>query len=78
MNDNARPRRARVVQDFLERKSIERMDWQARSPDLNPMEYMWNELKVRFFEIVSCNPELSRSLEPCWSKNGQAYTLETK
>ena len=23
------------------------MDWSARSPDLNPIEHMWNELQVR-------------------------------
>jgi hypothetical protein len=40
MDDNARPHRARVVQDFLEMESIERMDWPARSHDLNPIELM--------------------------------------
>ena len=47
MDDNARPHRARVVQDYLERETIERMDWPARSPDINPIEHMWNELQVR-------------------------------
>jgi GH43 family beta-xylosidase len=32
MDDNARPHRARVVLDYLERESIEDMDWSARSP----------------------------------------------
>jgi hypothetical protein len=42
---NARSHKARVVQDFLEGKSIEDMDWPARSPDLNPTEHTWNELQ---------------------------------
>jgi hypothetical protein len=46
MVDKARPNRARVVQDYLEWESIERMDWSARSPDINPIKHMWNELQV--------------------------------
>jgi len=30
MDDNAIARRARIVQDYLQRETIERMDWPAR------------------------------------------------
>jgi hypothetical protein len=46
MDDNACPHRAKVVQDYLEWVSIEHIDWPARSPDLNPIDLMWNELQV--------------------------------
>ena len=39
MDDNARPHRARVVEDYLQQETIVRMDWPARSPDLNPIEH---------------------------------------
>ena len=39
MDDNARPHRARVVQQYLQTETIDRMDWPARSPDLNPTEH---------------------------------------
>ena len=39
MDDNARPHRARVVTDYLETETIERMDWPSLSPDLNPIEH---------------------------------------
>ncbi|GFS85209.1 transposable element Tcb2 transposase [Trichonephila clavipes] len=35
MNDNARPHRARIVEEYLEDHGLERMEWPARSPDLN-------------------------------------------
>ena len=38
MDDNSRPHRARVVNDYLWGYGIERLDWPSRSPDLNPIK----------------------------------------
>ncbi|KFM72421.1 hypothetical protein X975_15941, partial [Stegodyphus mimosarum] len=38
MDDNARPHRADIVDDYLESKGIVRMAWPAYLPDLNPIE----------------------------------------
>ncbi|GFY10049.1 transposable element Tcb2 transposase [Trichonephila clavipes] len=44
MDDNARPHRVLLVDEFLESEDIRRMDWPARSLDFNPTEDGWNAL----------------------------------
>ena len=45
--DNARPHVARVCQDFLANNNIAPLAWPPYSPDLAPIEHMWDELDRR-------------------------------
>lgn len=79
MHDNARPHVARIVTDYLQEVNIRVLDWPACSPDLNPIEHVWDYLyrRVRAGNILAANlEELYQHLNAEWQNMDQVY-LET-
>ena len=55
MDNNVIFHRAHVTNAFLELETMVRMDWPARSPDLNPIKHAW--------DIIQC-AILARPVKP--------------
>ena len=45
--DNARPHVARVVRAYLTQQNVDLLPWPAVSPDLSPIEHVWDEMERR-------------------------------
>ncbi|GFV31074.1 transposable element Tcb2 transposase [Trichonephila clavipes] len=71
MDDNATFHRTLAVQDCLDNEGIQRLVWPARSPDLNPIENVWDALwrQVAGRNYPSTNKNtLIRALTEEWDK----------
>ena len=45
MQDGAPCHRSKVVKEFLMKNRVKVLDWPGNSPDLNPIENLWSQMK---------------------------------
>ncbi|GFX87836.1 DDE_3 domain-containing protein [Trichonephila clavipes] len=62
--DDARPHTTRVAQDFL--RHFQTLPWPTHSPDLSPVEHVWNQLRL---QIPSCHSvhDLESAVQDLWA-----------
>ena len=69
MDDNARAHRARITNRYLEQAAVVRLDWPARSPDLNPIEHAWDMLQISSRQVQPATlRELREALIEEWAQ----------
>ena len=74
MQDNARPHTANVTRRFFERHDVTLLPHPPNSPDLNPIEHIWDEMerRLRHREEQPHNlNELGEALRQIWNESPQ-------
>ncbi|GFY00168.1 DDE_3 domain-containing protein [Trichonephila clavipes] len=62
--DNARPHTAGVAKDVL--RHFQTLPWPARSPDLSPVEHVWDQLKRQMSSCHSIH-DLELAVQDLWA-----------
>ena len=74
-HDNDPKRTAGLVKDWLKQKKIETLNWPPFSPDMNPIEHLWDELERRMKKHHPKNKEeLKEILLKEWNNIGTDVT----
>ena len=73
VQDNARIHTSRAVRTFLADHQITTLDWPAYSPDLNPIEHLWWQLKRRMNKFY---PQYNNYSETQEQWDGFCYALK--
>lgn len=72
-HDNDPKHTSGVVKNFLAKEKIRVLEWPAQSPDLNPIEHLWNELGKAVGPLKhSCRQDLIDHLNKKWQEISSA------
>ncbi|XP_008284192.1 enhancer of polycomb homolog 2 [Stegastes partitus] len=76
-HDDAQPHAARICMEFLQTEDTEVLDWPAYSPDMSPVEHLWDVLDRRVWDRVPVPGDVDQlrvALQEEWSNIPGATT----
>lgn len=71
-HDNDPKHRAAVVTNWLNRNEMHRLNWPSFSPDMNPIEHLWDEVERR---LKKKQPKNKNELKECLTEIWQGIEL---
>ena len=69
MQDGAPCHRSKVLKNFLDSNNIDLLEWPGNSPNLNPIENLWSNMKIKVSEKQPLSgAELVKAIKEVWVK----------
>ncbi len=67
--DNDPKHTAKIMKEWLHNNSVTVLEWPSQSPDLNPIEHLWRDLKMAVHQRLPSNlSELERICKEEWQR----------
>ncbi len=67
--DNDPKHTAKIMKEWLHNNSVTVLEWSSQSPDLNPIEHLWRDLKMAVHQRLPSNlTELERICKEQWQR----------
>ncbi|KAI3374619.1 hypothetical protein L3Q82_021193 [Scortum barcoo] len=74
--DNDPKHTAKITKEWLRNNSVTILDWPSQSPDLNPIEHLWRDLKMAVHQRSPSNlTELERICKEEWQRIPKSRTI---
>ena len=72
--DNDPKHTSKKAQKWLDDNEVDRLDWPAQSPDLNPIEHLWHHLKLK----LSMYERKAKGIHELWERCDKEWNSITK
>uniref|UniRef100_A0A9J8AG74 Tc1-like transposase DDE domain-containing protein n=1 Tax=Cyprinus carpio carpio TaxID=630221 RepID=A0A9J8AG74_CYPCA len=67
--DNDPKHTTKITKEWLHNNSVSVLEWPSQSPDLNPIEHLWRDLKMAVHQRLPSNlTELERICKEEWQR----------
>lgn len=79
MQDGAPCHTAKSIKDFLASENIPLLEWPGNSPDMNPIENLWELVKRKVSaEIITTKQKLTERLIEVWCRDPEVQALTSQ